>query len=136
MPLEGLTVDEQGRLSYKGSTWGDMSSSEQLRVAAAVAHALKPECGFVLVDELERFDPDQLAEFGSWAEARGLQVIGTRVATDGTCTIVIEDGRVAGQELEQAAEGAPADAAQDAAQPADKKPDMRPALMPLVPGSF
>ncbi|WP_273382548.1 AAA family ATPase [Enorma phocaeensis] len=136
MPLEGLTVDEQGRLSYKGSTWGDMSSSEQLRVAAAVAHALKPECGFVLVDELERFDPGQLAEFGSWAEAQGLQVIGTRVATDGTCTIVIEDGRVAGQGLDQAAGDAPADAAQDAAQPAEKKPDMRPALMPLVPGSF
>lgn len=133
MPLDGLTVDEGGRLSYKGSTWGDMSSSEQLRVAAAVAHALKPECGFVLVDELERFDPDQLAEFGAWAEGQGLQVIGTRVATDGTCTIVIEDGRVAGPALADAAQDAPEEAAQNAAQPTEKKPDMRPAL---IPGAF
>ena len=36
-----------------------------------------------------------LAEFGAWAESEGLQVIGTRVATDDTCSVIIEDGRVA-----------------------------------------
>ena len=41
-------------------------------------------------------DPQTLADFGAWAAAEGLQVIGTRVATDDTCTVVIEDGRVAG----------------------------------------
>lgn len=100
LPLEGLSIDEAGRLTYLGHTWGDMSGAEQLRAATAIVRATKPECGFVLVDELEQMDPQTLADFGAWAEAQGLQVIGTRVASDDTCTVVIEDGRVAGAETE------------------------------------
>lgn len=92
MPLEGLSV-EDGRLMYRGAAWGEMSGSEQLRVATAIVRRVKPECGFVLVDKLEQMDPATLAEFGEWAQSQGLQVIGTRVATDETCTVVIEDGR-------------------------------------------
>ncbi len=92
MPLDGLSV-EDGRLMYRGAAWGEMSGSEQLRVATAIVRRVKPECGFVLVDKLEQMDPQTLAEFGAWAESQGLQVIGTRVATDETCTVIIEDGR-------------------------------------------
>ena len=78
---------------YGGAAWGEMSGSEQLRVATAIVRRVKPSCGFVLVDKLEQMDPQTLTEFGAWAEAQGLQVIGTRVATDETCTVIIEDGR-------------------------------------------
>lgn len=97
-PLEGLSVDEEGRLTYQGQTWGDMSSSEQLRVATAIVRATKPDCGFVLLDKLEQMDTQTLSEFGAWATSEGLQVIGTRVGTGDECTIVIEDGRVEGQD--------------------------------------
>jgi DNA repair exonuclease SbcCD ATPase subunit len=100
LPLEGLAVDTDGRMTYHGQVWSDMSSAEQLRVATAIVQATKPECGFVLVDELEKFDSQQLAEFGAWAMERGLQVIGTRVGTDDACTIIIEDGKVEGQDLD------------------------------------
>lgn len=53
------------------------------------------------MDKLEQMDPQTLAEFGAWAESEGLQVIGTRVATDDTCSVIIEDGRVVGGEPEQ-----------------------------------
>lgn len=92
MPLDGLSV-EDGKLMYNGAAWGEMSGSEQLRVATAIVRRVKPECGFVLVDKLEQMDPATLREFGDWAQSQGLQVIGTRVATDETCTVVIEDGR-------------------------------------------
>lgn len=98
LPLPDLSIDEDGRLTYRGQTWDGMSSSEQLMVATAIVRATKPDCGFVLVDKLEQLDAETLAGFGAWAEGEGLQVIGTRVATDGTCDIVIEDGRVAGQD--------------------------------------
>lgn len=111
LPLDGLSIDEEGRLTYMGHTWGDMSGSEQLRVATAIVRATKPDCGFVLVDELEQMDPETLADFGAWAESEGLQVIGTRVATDDTCTVVIEDGMVGGE---------PTGAAKPAAKPAYK----------------
>lgn len=99
LPLPGLSVNEDGHLTYNGQTWSDMSSSEQLRVATAIVRATKPDCGFVLVDKLEQLDPQTLAEFGTWAQGEGLQVIGTRVGTDDTCTVVIEDGKVEGQDM-------------------------------------
>ena len=101
LPLEGLAVDGDGRMTYKGQVWSDMSSAEQLRVATAIVQATKPDCGFVLVDELEKFDSEQLADFGAWATERGLQVIGTRVGTDDACTIIIEDGKVEGQDADE-----------------------------------
>ena len=99
LPLPGLSVNEDGKLTYSGQTWSDMSSSEQLRVATAIVRATKPDCGFVLVDKLEQLDPQTLAEFGTWAQGEGLQVIGTRVGTDDSCTVVIEDGKVEGQDM-------------------------------------
>ncbi len=91
LPLDGLAV-ERGELIYNGNAWDCMSGSDQLRVATAIVRALKPECGFVLVDKLEQFDPQTLQEFGAWAESQDLQIIGTRVSTGDECSIVIEDG--------------------------------------------
>lgn len=91
LPLEGLSVQE-GELTYKGFTWGDMSSSEQLKVATAIVRKLNPECGFVLIDKLEQMDIDTMNEFGKWLEGEGLQAIATRVSTGDECSIIIADG--------------------------------------------
>ena len=91
LPLPGLSV-EDGELVYMGKPWDCMSGSDQLKVSAAIVRAIKPQCGFVLLDKLEQMDPDTLREFGAWMEAEGLQGIATRVSTDGTCSILIEDG--------------------------------------------
>lgn len=93
LPLPGLGV-EDGCLTYNGKRWGDMSGSDQLRVATAIVRRLNPACGFVLLDKLEQMDLGTLREFGDWLEAEGLQAIATRVSTGGECQIIIEDGRV------------------------------------------
>ena len=97
LPLEGLSVKD-GELIYNGFQWDNMSGSDQLKVATAIVRKLNPKCGFVLLDKLEQMDTDTLNEFGRWLEAEGLQAIATRVSTGGECTIIIEDGYVAGQE--------------------------------------
>ncbi len=97
LPLEGLSV-EDGRLTYKGQRWDNMAGSEQLIVATAIVRKLNPNCGFVLLDKLEQMDLDTLDEFGKWLEAEGLQAIATRVSTGEECSVIIEDGYVAGQE--------------------------------------
>lgn len=97
LPLEDLSV-EDGELTYKGFKWDNMSSSDQLKVSTAIVRKLNPECGFVLLDKLEQMDTDTLNEFGQWLEQEGLQAIATRVSTGGECSIIIEDGYVAGQE--------------------------------------
>lgn len=98
LPLPELSVNEAGELTYKGFGWGDMSSSEQLKVATAIVRKLNPDCGFVLIDKLEMMDLDTLKDFGSWLEAEGLQAIATRVSTGGECQVIIEDGMAQGAE--------------------------------------
>lgn len=97
LPLPGLGV-EDGELVYHGQKWDNMSGSEQLKVSTAIVSRLNPECGFVLLDKLEQMDLDTLHEFGQWLEQEGLQAIATRVSTGGECSLIIEDGYVAGQE--------------------------------------
>jgi hypothetical protein len=103
MPLDGLSIDETGELIYQGQPWDGMSGSEQLMVAAAICAAVKPECGFVLLDKLECMDLDTLFDFGAWLTERGLQAIGTRVSTGDECAIVIEDGMAVGAAEQPAA---------------------------------
>ena len=95
LPLPGLSV-EDGRLTYQGKYWDNMSGSDQLRVSTAIVRKLNPRCGFVLLDKLEQMDLDTLKEFGTWLEQEGLQAIATRVSTGGECSIIIEDGYVKG----------------------------------------
>lgn len=91
LPLPGLSV-ENGELVYYGRPWDCMSGSDQLKVSTAIVRALKPDCGFVLLDKLEQMDLETLQEFSAWMEAEGLQGIATRVSTGGECSILIEDG--------------------------------------------
>lgn len=95
LPLPGLTVDG-GKLLYKGKAWDCMSGSEQLTVATAIVRRLNPQCGFVLLDKLEQMDVQTLASFGQWLEAQGLQAIATRVSLGEECSVIIEDGYIAG----------------------------------------
>ena len=97
LPLPELLV-EDGELAYKGQRWDNMSGSDRLKVATAIVRQLNPKCGFVLLDKLEQMDLKTLKEFGEWLEAEGLQAIATRVSTGGECSVIIEDGCVAGQE--------------------------------------
>lgn len=97
LPLPGLSVQE-GELVYKGKKWDNMSGSDRLRVSTAIVRRLNPKCGFVLLDKLEQMDLETLREFGQWLESEGLQAIATRVSTGDECSVIIEDGYVAGQE--------------------------------------
>ena len=96
LPLPELSVNDAGELTYKGFTWGDMSSAEQLQVATAIVRKLNPACEFVLIDKIEQMDVDTMKEFGAWMEKEGLQAICTRVSTGSECQIIIEDGMAQG----------------------------------------
>jgi predicted ATP-dependent endonuclease of OLD family len=94
MPLDDLSI-ENGELLYCGKAWDCMSGAEQLIVATSMARAMKPECGFVLIDGIEQMDLDTLRTFGMYLEMEGMQAIATRVSKGEECTIIIEDGEVA-----------------------------------------
>lgn len=106
LPLPELSVKD-GELVYKGQQWDNMSGSDRLKVSTAIVRKLNPKCGFVLLDKLEQMDEDTLNEFGHWLEKEGLQAIATRVSTGDECSIIIEDGYVKGQELDEASSPKP-----------------------------
>lgn len=93
LPYPGLMVVD-GVLEWNGRRWESLSESERLILSTAVARAIKPECGFVLIDGMERMSGRTLAKFAGWLQAQGLQAIGTRVGTDAPGTIIIEDGEI------------------------------------------
>ena len=76
--------------------WSALSESERLILATAVSRAVMPQCKFVLIDGMERMDRKTLRTFTGWLVAQGLQAIGTRVGDGDECSIIIEDGVVAG----------------------------------------
>ncbi|MDE6956652.1 MAG: AAA family ATPase [Lachnospiraceae bacterium] len=100
LPLPELSVKD-GELIYKGQKWDNMSGSDRMKVSTAIVRKLNPKCGFVLLDKLEQMDMQTLQEFGQWLEQEGLQAIATRVSTGDECSIIIEDGYVAGQSAEK-----------------------------------
>ena len=99
LPLPGLGIAD-GELTFMGQKWDNMSGSQRLMVSTAIVRELNPKCGFVLLDKLEQMDVDTLKEFGEWLEAEGLQAIATRVSTGDECSIIIEDGVIAGGSME------------------------------------
>lgn len=92
--LPGLTVNADGHLEYNGILFDNLSHSDKLIVTVSVAGAIKPECGFVLVDKLEALDQHKLQEFARIIADKGLQVIATRVSTGPENTIIIGSGKV------------------------------------------
>jgi hypothetical protein len=95
MPMPELSINDEGLLVYRNQKWDCMSSSDQLIVGASICAAVKPSCGFVLLDGLERLDKGKLGDFGEWLVDHNLQGIGTRVSDGDECTIIIEDGVIA-----------------------------------------
>ena len=94
LPLPELSVDDDGLLRFDGRTDDGTSGSEQMKMATAIARATKPDCQFVLVDDIEQMDLATLEGFGRWAESEDLQVICTRVSDGEECSIVLHDGAV------------------------------------------
>ena len=93
LPLEELSINDEGELLYRGQQWDCMSGAERLKVATSICMKSKPGCGFVLIDGLEAMDPQTLAEFGNYLVEQNMQGIGTIVG-EAAATVIIEDGRV------------------------------------------
>lgn len=100
LPLPELSVSD-GELIYKGQKWDNMSGAERLIVSTSIVKMLNPNCGFVLLDNLEQLDLKTLESFGKWLEDEGLQAIATRVSTGSECSIIIEDGYAISKKAEE-----------------------------------
>lgn len=95
-PLPGLSFDEDN-VTYNGIPFADCSSSEQLKIAVAVAMADNPDIRVITMRQGSMLDDDTLAALAKVAGDREFQIWVEQVG-EGKPGIVIENGRVVGDE--------------------------------------
>lgn len=100
--IPGLSIDEEGEILLNGVRMDALSGREQLVFATEIARKANAKAKFLIVDGLERLDPDQLPVFIRAATRDGYQLIATRVASGGVEMDAVE----LDDEAATAAEGA------------------------------
>lgn len=79
MPVDGAEIRD-GELYINGLPFeGNVSTSEQIRVALQFASLGNNPLSLVVIDRLESFDPERMAELEQVIKESGFQVFGTRV---------------------------------------------------------
>ena len=99
MPVEGLGFRD-GIVTFEGVPFSQASKAQQIRIGMAVAIAANPKLRVVHIEDGSLLDETSLGIVREMAEAADYQVWMERVDTSGDVGIVIEDGRVRGQEFE------------------------------------
>ena len=92
-PVEGLSFDDEG-VTYNGIPFAQCASSEQLKVAVAIAMAANPELRVIQIREGSLLDRESFDVIAELAGAGDYQVWVEVVDETGDVGIVIEDGRV------------------------------------------
>lgn len=103
LPIEGLELTEELVL-LNGQPFDQASDAEQLRASIAVAGAMNPTLRVIRVRDGSLLDHESMALLTKYAEDNDLQVWCEVVESDRETAILIEDGRVAGQMVQEAAE--------------------------------
>lgn len=93
-PIEGLGLGDDG-LVWKSLPLEQASQSERIRVACAVAAALRPRLRVLLVRDGALLDSESVGLLREFAEGAGFQVWLETVGGDGRSCVLIEDGEVA-----------------------------------------
>lgn len=99
MPVPGLAFGEAG-VTLNGVPFSQASSSEQLRASVAMGLAQNPRLRVMLVREGSLLDSASMGELEKIATEHDAQVWVEQVTDGQKVGIVIEDGEVAGQELQ------------------------------------
>jgi len=94
MPIEGLTIGEDGTLMFNEIPLEQCSSAERLKVSVSIAMAQNPEIRIMLVRDGSLLDDESLKLLAQMAEENETQVWMEKVGEDVEGSIVIEDGMV------------------------------------------
>jgi energy-coupling factor transporter ATP-binding protein EcfA2 len=93
-PIEGLSFDADGGVTFRGLPLCQASGAEQVRVSMAVALAMNPKLQLVLIRDASLLDTESRALVAEMAEQADAQVW-LEVVDDGDPgSILIEDGTV------------------------------------------
>lgn len=103
MPIEGLGVDgdDDGlHVIYQGVPFVQISTAEQLRVSTAIAMAGNPELHILRISDGSLLDDNSMSILREMAAEHDFQLFVELVRPNESTGIILEDGRIVGQELE------------------------------------
>jgi ABC-type lipoprotein export system ATPase subunit len=103
MPLDSLSFGD-GHVIYNGIPFDQASDAEQLRVSVAIAMAANPKLRVLRIKDGSLLDEKSLKVVADMAEKADYQVWIERVDTSGKVGIVMEDGQIAVQAEQPAAD--------------------------------
>lgn len=92
-PVDGLSFDETG-VRFNGVPFEQCSAAEQTRISTAMAIAMNPKLGVILIRDGSLLDDDSMKAIAEMAAESGCQVWIERVGDGEECSVVIEDGSV------------------------------------------
>ena len=96
-PVDGLTI-EDGMAKLNGHALDVASRAEMLTLGFAIAASKKPRLRVALIEDASLMDSNSLRKVAELSVKYGFQTWLERVDESGTVGIVIEDGRVKGQD--------------------------------------
>ena len=103
MPLEGLSFDDFGEITFDGYPLDQASSAEQLRISIEIAMASQPELRIIRITDGSLLDSESLEAIRKTAAAGDYQVWIESVSESGKVGVVIEDGEVVADNQEATA---------------------------------
>ena len=93
MPIDGLGINGEG-VTYNNIPFGQLSSSEQLKVSLGIAMALNPQLKVIRITDGSLLDDDNMAVIEQMAKDKDFQIWIEKVDGSGTIGFYIEDGEV------------------------------------------
>lgn len=93
MPISGLGISDTG-VNYNDIPFGQLSSSEQLKVSMAIAIALNPKLRIIRITDGSLLDDENMKVIRKLADKKDFQVWIERVSDSSGLAFVIEDGEV------------------------------------------
>lgn len=93
MPIDGLNINN-GKVTWDGVQFSELSSAEKLRVSMAMAMAMNPDLKVILARDASLLDEDHLEIVEGMAEDKDFQVWLEIVDSSGDMGIYIEEGEV------------------------------------------
>lgn len=102
MPVEGIGFAD-GYVTLNGLPFEQASSAEQLRASIAIAMAANPRLRVLIVKDGALLDDESMMVVAEMAEANDCQIWIESVASGRPSALVIEDGRVRGEAIAEAA---------------------------------
>lgn len=91
MPLDGLSFTDDG-VTLNGVPLGGASGAEKVRVCAAIAVALDPQCRVLCIPDASLLDSTSWAMLADMAERENFQVFAEVVDEVGDGGVFVEDG--------------------------------------------